>query len=95
VALKTRLIVALIITAILGGPALFEAPWRFAGLLVFALNLPGVLLAIPHVPPEGYPGQSVVHASLLLVTQAVVWFTLLTVVTLFRTHATENGTPKA
>jgi hypothetical protein len=84
------LILAVIIASGLGAPALFEVPWRLFGPIVFAINVPGIFLAVPHVPPEGYPGQSVVHAATMLVTQAVIWFTLLSVCTLMKAWATRR-----
>ncbi len=62
---------------------------------MFIVNLPGVLLASPHLPPEGYPGESPFHAILLLVAQVIVWFMLLTMFGLIRRRTTDHGTSKA
>lgn len=92
---NARLITAVGIALLFGIPALFAAPWRSAGLLMFLLNLPGVLLAVPHLPPEGYPGQSALHAILLLIVQVVVWFIMLTVLSAIRRRASDPRARKA
>jgi hypothetical protein len=80
-----RLILSAVIALAWGVPALFEAPWMSPVLspILFFGNMPGLLLAIPHVPPEGIPGQSAPQAVLMLLAQSGVWFTILTLLTRF------------
>ena len=70
---------------------MLEAPWQSAfSPLVFAINMPGILLALPHLPPEGIPMQSPPQAALMLLAQVAVWFIILSLVRsirLRRTHA--------
>jgi hypothetical protein len=82
-----RAILAAIITLALGAPALIGSLWQ--GPLapwLGVVNLPGIIAAIPHVPPEGYPGQSFSHATAMLVIQFGVWYLLLSLFAFLRSR---------
>jgi hypothetical protein len=57
-------------------PALFEQTWKsgFAAIAVTILNFPGILLTGRFFPPEGFPGQSPLHATLMIALQCVWWY---------------------
>ena len=79
---------AIIITVVLGVPALIGPLWqlgKLAGFLV-VINLPGILAAVPYVPPEGYPGQSFRGAAAMLLIQFAVWYIVLTVISFIRSR---------
>ena len=89
-----RVILTFVIAVTLGVPALIESLWQ-VGLLapcLFVLNLPGIIAATPHVPPEGYPGQSFPHAVAMLLIQIVVWYILLTLFASIRSRFLRNHT---
>ncbi len=87
-----RTLLAVVITLALGVPALLGALWQFVALApcLFVLNLPGILAAIPHVQPEGYPGQSFPHAIAMLLIQIVVWYILLSLLSFIRSRFARN-----
>jgi hypothetical protein len=89
-----RVILAVVIALAFGAPALNGALWQVGPLApcLFALNLPGIIAAIPHLPPEGYPGQSVPHAIAMLLIQIVVWYILLSVFAFVRSRFIRNHT---
>lgn len=63
-------------------PALFEQTWKsgFAAIAVTILNFPGILLTGRFFPPEGFPGQSPMHAALMILIQAALWFSVFSLV---------------
>jgi len=84
-----RFILAGGIALLCGAPALLEAPWQSAfSPLVFAINMPGILLTLPHLPPEGIPAQSPSQAVLMLLAQVVVWFIIFSLVRAIRLRRT-------
>lgn len=87
-----RVILAVVITLALGVPALIGTLWQVGPLApcLFVLNLPGIIAAIPHVPPEGYPGQSFPHAIAMLLIQIVVWYILLSLFAFIRSRFVRN-----
>lgn len=57
-------------------PTIFEVSWTTSDKLSIALiliNLPGILLTIPCLPPEGYPGLCLGRATLMLFVQVALW----------------------
>ena len=86
---------AALMAIVCGVPALLEAGAYHLGAIPFLINMPGILLAVPHIPPEGYPGQSPLHATLMLLAQTAVWFTILTVIAFIRARRTRAGVAKA
>ena len=55
-------------------------------------TFPGILLAVPHVPPEGIPAQNPPQAALMLLAQVAVWFTIFTLVRAIRLRRTDANT---
>ena len=83
------------VTLVLGAPALLDASWQSSlAPVVFFTNLPGILLAIPHVPPEGVPRESPFQAALMLLVQVLVWFSILTGIMMIVRRRTHASTPK-
>src|ERR1043166_2640232 len=82
-----------------GAPALLEAPWQSAfSPLVFAINMPGILLALPHLPPEGIPSQRPPQAVLMLLAQVAVWFLIFSLIRAIKlrwTHANNRKSDRA
>jgi threonine/homoserine/homoserine lactone efflux protein len=76
---KKRLGLAVFIAAGLALPTLFEQPWHntFAAISMTVVNSPGILLTGRFFPPEGFPGQSPLHAVVMVVVQSVCWFLVL------------------
>ena len=89
-----RMILAAIITLALGLPALIGALWQVGPIapVLGVLNLPGIIAAAPHVPPEGYPGQSFPHAAAMLLIQFVVWYLLVSLFLSVRSRFVSSNT---
>jgi hypothetical protein len=74
-----RIVSAVALAAMLIVPALFEEMWMVSNVMsigIIVANLPGILLAGRHFPPEGYPGQSPIHCILIVLVQGAVWYFL-------------------
>jgi hypothetical protein len=75
-----RVLFALTVALTFGLPLLFEhvADWGFAVPFLVLLNLPGMLFGFVNggrfFPPEGHPGQSPIHFTLMILGQSVLVF---------------------
>ena len=84
-----RAVIALVIASVLGLPATLEWTWQspYGALAMVILNMPGMLLGLFHgryFPPEGFIGQSPVHAAAMILAQALLWYLLISVLHLLR-----------
>ena len=82
--------------AAFAGPAIFEVSWHrdaFSCVLII-LNFPGILLTRPNFPPEGYPGQDLLRATLMFMVQAILWYGLITLTTLIMSAIVGKGANK-
>lgn len=83
--LKSHLVLAGAITAVLGIPAAFIGLYsdQVSELLII-VNLPGVLLLPPFFPPDKVPIDSPGRVGLMLITQFVVWVAMIGLFRLLR-----------
>jgi hypothetical protein len=83
-----RMFLAFALALSLAVPTLFEPVWHFAAPFLVFLNLPGMLCGFVNggrfFPPEGHPGQSAVHFTLMVLTQSVLWFLVICLVCFVR-----------
>jgi hypothetical protein len=84
---RRRWILAVSLALTLALPTCFEQAWHLgpmAAVLVL-LNLPGMLVGLVKgrfFPPEGIIGQSPVHFVFMLLIQSVVWYLVISLITL-------------
>ena len=83
-----RMLLAFTLALSLAFPTLFEPVWHFTAPFLVLLNLPGMLLGFVNggrfFPPEGHPGQSPIHFTLMILTQTVLWFLVISLVCFVR-----------
>ncbi len=83
-----RFLLAFTVASGLAFLTLFEPVWEFAAPFLVFLNLPGMLCGFVNggrfFPPEGHPGQSSLHFTLMLLTQSVLWFLVICLVCFVR-----------
>jgi hypothetical protein len=76
-----RVVVACSLAIALAIPALFEQAWHAAPRAIVLLNCPaifcGLLFGGRFFPPEGYIGQSIPRWILMVLVQALVWYSIL------------------
>lgn len=100
-----RMLLAFTVALSLGLPLLFERVVdysAFTATFLVLLNLPGMLLGFVNggrfFPPEGHPGQSPFHFTLMVLAQSVLWFLVICVACLVRartrTQKEDHADPK-
>lgn len=87
---------ALGLAGMLALPTFFKETWEGGAFLSIALtmaNLPGILFPIMgrFFPPEGFPGQSLSHAALMILVQSASWYAALSFLAARHRHRSKTG----